>query len=158
MLVQAGLCWTCSETTLLVFPRGGFNDGYGSILSRDKILNLAFHYENLPMQHTDFFFFSSIKIENFIPKCLICLIFLLKTLVVGTRYNRLAEVVLRSTHNLCFGTQIRNIRIPPHIPVFLYKSGVKGVFIARTCFPGEWLFWVCLPVINRLRMRLIYKI
>ena len=21
--VQAGLCWTCSETTLLVFPRGG---------------------------------------------------------------------------------------------------------------------------------------
>ena len=23
MLVQAGLCWTCSETTLLVFPRGG---------------------------------------------------------------------------------------------------------------------------------------
>ena len=24
--VQAGLCWTCSETTLLVFPRGGSND------------------------------------------------------------------------------------------------------------------------------------
>ena len=23
MLVQAGLCLTCSETTLLVFPRGG---------------------------------------------------------------------------------------------------------------------------------------
>ena len=23
MLVQAGLCGTCSETTLLVFPRGG---------------------------------------------------------------------------------------------------------------------------------------
>ena len=23
VLVQAGLCWTCSETTLLVFPRGG---------------------------------------------------------------------------------------------------------------------------------------
>ena len=23
MLVQAGLCQTCSETTLLVFPRGG---------------------------------------------------------------------------------------------------------------------------------------
>ena len=28
MLVQAGLCQTCSETTLLVFPRGGsFNTG-----------------------------------------------------------------------------------------------------------------------------------
>ena len=25
MLAQAGLCWTCSETTLLVFPRGGSN-------------------------------------------------------------------------------------------------------------------------------------
>ena len=24
--VQAGLCQTCSETTLLVFPRGGSND------------------------------------------------------------------------------------------------------------------------------------
>ena len=26
MLVQAGLCRTCSETTLLVFPRDGSND------------------------------------------------------------------------------------------------------------------------------------
>ena len=26
VLVQAGLCRTCSETTLLVFPRGGSND------------------------------------------------------------------------------------------------------------------------------------
>ena len=24
--VQAGLCQTCSETTLLIFPRGGSND------------------------------------------------------------------------------------------------------------------------------------
>ena len=28
MLVQAGLCRTCSETTLLVFPRGGSNAFY----------------------------------------------------------------------------------------------------------------------------------
>ena len=27
VLVQPGLCWTCSETTSLVFPRGGSNDG-----------------------------------------------------------------------------------------------------------------------------------
>ena len=26
VLVQAGLCWTCSETTLLVFPQGGSYD------------------------------------------------------------------------------------------------------------------------------------
>ena len=29
VLVQPGLCWTCSETTLLVFPRDG---SYGSCL------------------------------------------------------------------------------------------------------------------------------
>ena len=28
MLVQAGLCRTCSETTLLVFPRGGSFTSY----------------------------------------------------------------------------------------------------------------------------------
>ena len=28
VLVQAGLCRTCSETTLLVFPRGGSNQQY----------------------------------------------------------------------------------------------------------------------------------
>ena len=31
MLVQAGLCQTCSETTLLVFPRGGSNDTDASV-------------------------------------------------------------------------------------------------------------------------------
>ena len=38
-----------------------------------------------------------------------------------------------STHNLCFGANIRKIGIPLHIPVFLYKVGLKGVVIARTC-------------------------
>ena len=32
--------------------------------------------------------------------------------------------VLTSTHNLCFEAKIRNIGIPLHTPVFLYKSGV----------------------------------
>ena len=39
---------------------------------------------------------------------------------MGTRRG---EAVLTSTHNLCFGAKIRKIGIPPHIPVFLYKSG-----------------------------------
>ena len=43
----------------------------------------------------------------------------------------LAEAVLMSTHNLCFGAKIRKIGIPLHTPVLLYKSGV----ILRTCFP-----------------------
>ena len=42
------------------------------------------------------------KNENFQIKNLIFFIVLLKTQIVGTRYNRLAEVVLTSTHNLCF--------------------------------------------------------
>ena len=33
---------------------------------------------------------------------MIFLIILLKTLIVGTRSNRLAEAVLTSTYNLCF--------------------------------------------------------
>ena len=34
MLVQAGLCRTCSETTLLVFPRDGSNNVLYTIMSR----------------------------------------------------------------------------------------------------------------------------
>ena len=26
-----------------------------------------------------------------------------------------------------------------HIPVLLYKSGVKGVYISRTCFPDVYM-------------------
>ena len=40
-----------------------------------------------------------------------------------------------STNNLCFGAKIRKIGIPLQTPVFLYKSGVYGVYISRTCFP-----------------------
>ena len=57
---------------------------------------------------------------------MIFFLFLLKTLIVGTRYNRLGEAVLMSTHNLCFGAKIRKIGIPLHTPVLLYKSGVQG--------------------------------
>ena len=50
-------------------------------------------------------------------------------------FSRTAEAVLTSTHNLCFGAKIRKIGIPLQTPVFLYKSGFKGVFDTRTCFP-----------------------
>ena len=42
------------------------------------------------------------KNQKFSDKKLTFFIFLLKTQIVGTRYNRLAEAVLTSTHNLCF--------------------------------------------------------
>ena len=44
---------------------------------------LSSHYENLPMQYTEIF--SGVKFEDFIEKILILLLFLLKTLIVGTR-------------------------------------------------------------------------
>ena len=54
-------------------------------------------------------------------KKMIFLIFLLKTLVVGTRKNHLAEAVLKSTHNLCFGPKQRT-------PVLLHKNGaIRGI-------------------------------
>ena len=56
-------------------------------------------------------YFSTAKIENFIRKILIFSIFLLKTLIVGTHWNHLAEAVLTSTNNLCFGSKIRKIGI-----------------------------------------------
>ena len=39
-------------------------------------------------------------------------LFLLKTLIVGTRKNRLSEAALTSTHNLCFGAKIRKKYTP----------------------------------------------
>ena len=62
---------------------------------------------------------------------------MLKTLIVSTCKNRLAEAVLTTTHNLCFGSKIRKIGIPLHNRVLLYKSGFKGVYIAQTYFPDE---------------------
>ena len=40
-----------------------------------------------------------------------------------------------STHDVCFGAKIRKKGISLHTPVLLYKSGVSGVHISRTCFP-----------------------
>ena len=57
---------------------------------------------------------------------------------MGTCYNRLAEAVLTSTHNLCFGAKKKKNRYTPVqcIPQFFYiKAGFKGVYITRTCFP-----------------------
>ena len=71
-------------------------------------------YENLPMQYRKLF--SEAKIEKFIGKSLTVLIFLLKTLIAGTRYNRrtnrLGDAVLTNTNNLCFGSKTRKIVNP----------------------------------------------
>ena len=55
-------------------------------------------------------------------------LFLLKTLIVGTRKNP----VLTSTHNLCFRAKIgKSISVSQF---YYIKVGCKGVFVTRTCF------------------------
>ena len=71
---------------------------------------MTFHYENMPMQYIENSF--SCKYENFTGKIEIFLTFLLKTYIVGTRQNRLGEMVLTSTQNICFGSKIRKLGVP----------------------------------------------
>ena len=47
-----------------------------------------------------------------------------QNIVCGYTLEPLAEAVLTSTHNLCFGAKIRKIGILLNTPVSLYKSGV----------------------------------
>ena len=58
--------------------------------------------------------FSAVKIESFNEK------FNIVAQIIDCGY----AAVLTSTHNPCFGSKIRKLGIPLHIPVFLYKSGV----------------------------------
>ena len=71
---------------------------YKNFVSRQGIFALAI----MKTSYAIYGVFSSVKIENFIRKKEIFLIYLLKTLIVGTRKNRLAQAILTSTHNLCF--------------------------------------------------------
>ena len=76
--------------------------GRSPLSSLDMLEKNVIHYKNSPMQYTEIFFQKK-KIENFIGKILIFLIFSLKTYIVGTGLNHLSEVVLTSTHNVGFG-------------------------------------------------------
>ena len=42
--------------------------------------------------------------------------------------------VLTSTHNLCFGANIRKIGMPLHTPISLYKSGIQGYLNSTDMF------------------------
>ena len=44
------------------------------------------------------------------------------------------EAVLTSTHNLCFGAQIRKIGIPLQTTGLLYESGVRGGILFMDMF------------------------
>ena len=74
--------------------------------------------------------FITLKMENF--QCFL-LIFFLKTLMVGACKNRLVEVVLISTHNLCFGSKNKK---KMYSGLFLYtKLGP----VSGTKFFPNWL-------------------
>ena len=44
VMVQSVLCWTCSETTLLVFPRDGSNAFYLVYLEVDIVIKIPQSY------------------------------------------------------------------------------------------------------------------
>ena len=69
------------------------------------------------------------KTERFLIQILIFFTILPKTLIMGTRENRLPEAVQTSTHNLCFWAEVRKIyNVYPCKPQFYYiKKGFKGV-------------------------------
>ena len=60
-----------------------------------------------------------------------------QTLIVGTRYNRLAKAVLTITHNLCVGSKIRKTAYPCKPQFEFIKVEFEGLFISRTCYPDS---------------------
>ena len=79
----------------------------------------------MSMYYTDLS--SVVKFENFQLKIIDIFLIFAQNIDCGYTLEppHLAEAVLTSTHNLCFGAKIRKIGIPLHTPVLLYNiSGV----------------------------------
>ena len=55
--VQVGLCWTCSETTLLVFPRGGSNTSIPilTLQSTPLLCNVGHHCDVIRWPRSSYF-------------------------------------------------------------------------------------------------------
>ena len=82
------------------------------------------HYENLPMQNTENIL--ALKIENFIGIKLIFLIFMLKTLIVSTRKNRLGSGSNGYPLSM-FWIKNKKNRYSPVNPSFpIHKWGLSG--------------------------------
>ena len=64
----------------------------------------------MSMQYT--VIFHGCKNDNFQMKIEIVFYIFAQKYVVGTRFNRLDEAVLTSTHNLCFRAKIRKMNTP----------------------------------------------
>ena len=91
-----------------------------------------------------------LKNEDFHIKILIFFIFLLKTEIVGTRWNRLCEeAVLTSTHNLCN----KNNVYPCKLQFYFIKVGLKGVSIMWGIFPPS--FYLPHPFYSAIQRALV---
>ena len=58
-----------------------------------------------------------------------------------------------STHNLCFGTKKKKNRYTPTYPFYYIKGGFMWVYIARTCFPDDYIINRDVLVINMFTLR-----
>ena len=82
-------------------------------------------------------YYLALKVENFQLKTNDIFLIFAQNIDCGYTLEpprRGGEAVLTSTRSRFFGATIRKIGIPLHTPVLLYKSGVQGVYITRTCF------------------------
>ena len=110
----------------------------------------------MPMQYTEIFLlvislmhtcpsFSEFENMNIFSRNILIFLFIFAQ-NIDCGYT--LETVLKSTHNLCFRAKIRKIVIPLHTPVLLYKSGVHGVNITRTCYKKSLALIKCVRKID----------
>ena len=93
------------------------------------------YYENLPMQYSANIIFSAIKLkissQSFLYFSYVC--------SKHRLWVHVAEAVLTSTHNLCFGSKIRKknryTSLYPSFATDDVKVGFKGVYMLRACYP-----------------------
>ena len=64
-------------------------------------------------------------------------LYITEVVLMSTHNLCFGAAVPLSTHNLCFGAKIRKIGIPLHTPVLLYKSAVHGEYTTQTCFRDD---------------------
>ena len=83
---------------------------------------------------SDEFFTLFSQFELFQPNFSDIFLIFAQNIDCGYTLEHLAEAVLTSTHNLCFGAKIRKIGIPLQTPVFPYKSGVQGGILFMDIF------------------------
>ena len=137
MTVQLGLFQTWSEPqidgfliTRLIFRKVRII--YWELACHSSYRMFSLHYENIPMQYTEFFFVVKMKIFTR-KKRHFSYVRSKHRLWVHVRTASLGRI---PTIYYVLGQKIRKIGIYPRIPQFFYiKVGFNGVYFSWTCFP-----------------------